>query len=133
MRLFPKVEHIGPPQCPILNRWTLLNTRGWKVMVHHFLPNTEDRPLHDHPWSFFTFVLWGSYEDIGYSTEEVVQAPTVRYRPAMHLHRTRTGKHGAWTLVISTPKSRDWGFFHNGRWWPFKTYERVFGFRSRCD
>jgi hypothetical protein len=48
-------------------------TGGWKVMLHHLLPNTEDHPLHDHPWSFFTIVLWGSYEDIGYS-DEVVQA-----------------------------------------------------------
>lgn len=35
-----------------------------KVMVHHFLPNADDRDVHDHPRSFWTFVLRGGYDDL---------------------------------------------------------------------
>jgi hypothetical protein len=33
-------------------------------MVHRFHPNVEDRDPHDHPRGFWTFVLWGSYDDL---------------------------------------------------------------------
>lgn len=67
-RWFPR-EEIGPPECPILHRWTLIGTRGrgkrslGKLLLHHFLPNADDRAVHDHPASFVTFVLRGSYVD----------------------------------------------------------------------
>src|ERR1700756_4366564 len=69
-------ETIGPPDCPILYRWTLFGNderdeegnvvRRYpvKFMVHHFLLNADDRDVHDHPRPFWTFVLWGGYDDM---------------------------------------------------------------------
>jgi hypothetical protein len=59
-------EVIGPPECPLLHRWTLLNLgpRVGKLMVHRFLPNADDRAVHDHPRPFLTFVLRGAYDDM---------------------------------------------------------------------
>jgi hypothetical protein len=80
-------EHIGAPDCPIMNRWTIVDekpaatashgqkvmsllplpkwlTRDYKLMVHHFLPNVEDRDPHDHPRPFWTLVLKGCYFDL---------------------------------------------------------------------
>lgn len=134
MRLrLPKPELIGPVACPILSRWTLVQRFGCKLMLHHFHPETEDNPLHDHPWHFISLVLWGNYEDITYGKSEIVKAPAVKYRPALHLHRTKTRTRGAWTLVLALPKTRGWGFWHDDRWWPLEEYMEKIGFRNGCD
>lgn len=70
-RWLPSRELIGPPECPILNRWTLFpwgshghSDRNLKLMLHHFLPSRDDRDVHDHPRSFLTIVLRGGYDDL---------------------------------------------------------------------
>jgi len=63
-------ETIGPPECPLFYRWTLLAPRfrrrvAFKVMVHRFIPNRQDADVpHDHPRPFITFVLRGGYDDL---------------------------------------------------------------------
>src|SRR4051812_4310576 len=45
-------------------RWEPLKLRGWKLLVHHFLPYAEDTDTdHDHPAPFLTLVLRGRYWD----------------------------------------------------------------------
>lgn len=162
MRL-PKREVIGAPACPLVHRWTLHSGR-LKLFVHHFLPNTTDPDVHDHPRAFWTFVLRGSYDDLvrcecgdgwgkprptgfggttrsacehcgGTATvlNEVMYPWKLRRRTAEHAHRTRTHDEGCWTVVLMGPLRRPWGFWREGRWWPFKEYERVFGFVMRCE
>lgn len=62
-RFLPDTELIGPPDCPILHRWTFAVFRGRKLLLHHFQPNADDRAEHDHPSPFWTLVLWGGYDD----------------------------------------------------------------------
>lgn len=63
---WPYREVIGPPNCPIMVRWTLFahGDRWPKLLVHHFLPNADDRAVHDHPRGFVTVVLKGRYDDM---------------------------------------------------------------------
>jgi len=65
-------EVIGAPDCPLIHRWTLKpwadrkrpgDSERWKLMLHHFLSNADDRDVHDHPRGFVTLVLWGRYDD----------------------------------------------------------------------
>ena len=68
-RLPFRPEVIGDPACPILHRWTLGGDRLMKrapvkVLLHHFLPNADDRDTHDHPRPFVTMVLRGGYDDL---------------------------------------------------------------------
>jgi hypothetical protein len=167
-----KREIIGPPACPVMHRWTLAKVRGRKLMVHRFLPGSEDMSVHDHPAAFWTFVLRGGYDDIelcplcrgrgrpyaalDYQPDcrrcngrgEVdgdlmrsvahwrwfspVGVRTLQRRPAAHSHRTRALPRGAWTIVFMLPKSQAWGFWEDGRWWPWRDHERAFGFGMRC-
>lgn len=158
-------EIIGPPACPIMHRWTLFvwehrerANRGFKLLLHHFLPNADDRDTHDHPRSFVTIVLRGSYEDLvpcrppsdggcggtgtwecpfcdgdGLEVGERMRSGMIRFRSATHTHRTRVGPEGCWTLVIMGPLRRPWGFWRLGRWWPWREYEERFGFGMRCE
>lgn len=155
-------EVIGPPDCPILYRWTLLPWRGFghsewpfKLHVHRFLPNADDRDVHDHPRPFWTFVVWGYYDDMspcprcaglyfghygcglcegnGVVLHERMKRGMLRRRPAVHRHRTRVGPQGCWTIVLMGPFQRDWGFWRGGVWWFHKNYEARFGYAMRCD
>lgn len=154
-------EIIGQPECPAMLRWTLADTKLGKVMIHYFPPEVIDRDPHDHPWSFVTLVLRGEYRDEswfnpsfearqaspfhippeGIKLTERLRAGAIRFRPADHLHIVETDEKGCWTLVISGPLSRDWGFVRvgrgtgidRGRWFPFKEYVERWGGVRRCD
>lgn len=132
MRL-PAREVIGVPECPILHRWTLLKVAGCKLLLHHFLPESRDRDPHDHPCSFVTLVLRGGYVDISSAGRDRLRAGSVRRRRAEHRHVTIAGPRGAWTLVVMGPKRRPWGFWREGRWWPWRRYEQWFGHGFRCE
>lgn len=57
-------ENIGPPECPIILRWTLLEVFGCKLLVHRFTPRADDRDVHDHPSPFATLCVAGGYDDL---------------------------------------------------------------------
>lgn len=154
-RALPVVEHIGAPDCPLMDRWTIWESDrlDCKLLLHHFLPYASDPDCHDHPRPFITAVLRGRYEDIvpcycnrvgeallcvrchgtGKVLGEAMRAGTIRRRSARHTHLTRTRSDGAWTVVLMGPKRRPWGFWRNRHWWPFKAYEERFGFHMRCE
>lgn len=132
----PKIgswEEIGPPDCPILYRREFLVTRWFKVLWHEFMPGASDEVHHDHPRSFVTFVLRGGYDDVQPDgTVDRVYAPAIRYRPAEHAHITRVGPKGATTIVAMGRLRRDWGFWRDGKWFQWRTFERLFGLNWRC-
>ena len=48
---------------PLLTRYYVVETRWFAVYLHHLHTSDEDRALHDHPWSFVTFLISGGYEE----------------------------------------------------------------------
>jgi hypothetical protein len=156
-RRLPRRERIGPPECPLMDRWTLfLRNSNWpKLLLHHFLPNREDKDVHDHPRGFLTVVFAGGYDDLvacpsphapwpmsgcalcidndGLVVRDRLRVGSVRLRRADYAHLTRTDHRGAWTLCLMFPVTRSWGFWRDGRWWPFREYEQRFGMAMRCD
>jgi hypothetical protein len=89
---------VGPNDCPIMHRWAIFGGAspsskpllfpGFKrftLKVHHFLPNRDDRDVHDHPWPFVTIVLAGGYDDLvpcracggsGWASPPIVNSPS---------------------------------------------------------
>lgn len=61
-----------------------------------------------------------------------VRRGALRYRPALHRHRTRAGSGGALTVVVMGPKVREWGFHVGGGWLPWRVYRDRFGPSMRC-
>jgi len=51
----------GTDGSPYLTRTTLFSIRGFRVALHRFHRGDQDEDLHDHPWSFWTFILRGGY------------------------------------------------------------------------
>lgn len=122
----------GPGRDPYLIRWTLLQTRWGKVMLHRFFRSDYEGALHDHPWRFVSIILAGGYWEV--TSEDphlkpwewwpIRLAPNqarwfgpgrILRRPAQWRHRVaiEPGK-GAWSLVFTGPKVREWGFWCPG-------------------
>lgn len=90
---------------------------GEKMMLNYFHRSDEDRHLHDHPWSFRTFILWRGYiEVLEHSALTVKPLQTLR-RPAQWKHRVllKNGK-PALTLVFTGPNVREWGYHTPDGW-----------------
>jgi hypothetical protein len=118
---------LGLPECPYVIRW-MVETPAGSVRLHHWLAPDDDRARHDHPWWFVTFVLRGFYFDVderGWS--EFLHAPAVRFRPALHRHTVVPGPEGCWTVIVTGPKSRAWGFWREGKFYKANKWFAKFG------
>lgn len=151
---------IGPDECPYVQRWFVQTPLG-TARVHHFMRSDDDRALHDHPWSFVTLVVRGSYRDItacpwcadgkvriqrwpepeagpecgpclGTGVRVDELTPgSVRYRPAEHQHRVESD--GAWTIVLSGRKRRTWGFWEGAKFTRWREYLALNGLPACAD
>lgn len=134
--LFGKAEEInGRHRCPTyLYRWTMLVTRWFKIYLHHFVGDDWSLDLHDHPKRFISIGLWGHYIETTpcevhgaahpcYRDErKVYKAPWVRTFPATHIHRLVVPNKNCWTLVIVLKSEREWGFWHAGKFFHWRSY-----------
>jgi hypothetical protein len=49
-------------------------------------------------------------------------APWIRTFPAEHIHRLTVPSKNCWTLVIVLKATRGWGFWHEGKFRPWREY-----------
>jgi hypothetical protein len=112
----------------LLTRYFLLRTPVFAVYLHHLHVSDEDRALHDHPWSFVTFLLSSGYYEwtpVGQGVGAVVRTWrrrfSVLYRPATWQHRLELVK-PTWTLVLRFRTVRDWGFITPDGWLDWRSY-----------
>lgn len=124
-------ERLGLPECPYVIRWRI-ETRIGSVRLHHWLGSDDDRAFHDHPWWFCTLVLKGGYVDKSPNRDEYLRAGAIRYRPAQHQHTVVPLPGGAWTLLVTGPKVRDWGFWFDGKFRKANKWFAKFGHHP-CD
>lgn len=106
-------EPLGLAECPYVIRW-IAETPWASARVHHWLGPDDDRAFHDHPWWFLTFVARGGYTDENPDGGEHLQAPALRFRPALHRHTVVPDEGGAWTLLLTGRIARPWGFWRGG-------------------
>jgi len=115
-------EALGLPTCPYVIRWRF-ETPLFSIRLHHWLAPDDDRAKHDHPWDFTTFVLKGGYTDASPAGDEHLRAPAIRHRAATHQHTVFPDPGGAWTVIVTGPIVRHWGFWVNGK---FKKANKYF-------
>lgn len=114
---------IGGAERPYLRRWFVIpRNRFFNVYLHCFMRSDDDRALHDHPWANASILLRGQYVEHtikagGIQCRETLKAGAVRVRLSGRLaHRVEvTGP--CWTLFITGPRYREWGFHCPDRSW----------------
>ncbi len=117
---------IGGADNPYLLRWWLIPRNRWfNVYLHNMLRDDDPRALHDHPWWNVSIVLKGGYLEWRQDANVRWRGPgSVVFRRATTAHRLTLGSSGApsWSLFITGPKVREWGFHCPKGWRHWKEF-----------
>ncbi len=119
-------ERLGLPDCPYLVRWSV-ETKLGALRLHHWLAPDDARAFHDHPWSFFTWVIKGGYTDTSPNRADHLASGSWRFRHAHHRHTVCPDPAGAWTLLVTGPPIRKWGFWVGDRFVKANKYFATYG------
>lgn len=137
---------VGGTERPYLLRWWLIPRNRWlNVYLHKFVRDDDDRSLHDHPWRSLSIVLRGGYYDLTHGPDGtlcrrwygpgavVARSATAAHRVEL-LRRAEPFASGptmridrlveipAWTLFITGPRVREWGFWCPQGWVPWQQF-----------
>lgn len=120
---------IGERDAPYLLRWWLIpRNRFFNLYLHRFCQSDDDRALHDHPWVNMSIVLRGRYLEHmqdGSVAERVRGDIVVRRAKAAHrIELMMFGEESiaAWSLFITGPVMRSWGFLCPQGWRHWKDF-----------
>jgi len=89
----------------------------FNIFLHKFLKSDPD-VLHDHPWSYRTFILAGGYWEHTEKGKLWMGPFTYKYASANSFHRIELDKDKppCWTLFIPGKREREWGFKTDDGW-----------------
>lgn len=79
-----------------------------------------------------TFVLKGGYTDSSPDGDDHLRAPAIRHRAATHQHTVVPDPGGCWTIIVTGPKVRNWGFWVKGKFVKMNKYFLTYGHHP-CD
>lgn len=130
---------IGGKEDPYLLRWWIIpRNRFFNIYLHKFLRDDDDRALHDHPWVSLSIILRGGYiEHLPNGVIKRRQAGQLVFRRAKQAHRIELYREGvnscwirgnykdtrpAWTIFITGPRIRQWGFHCPQGWRHWKDF-----------
>jgi hypothetical protein len=104
---------VGSPDRPYLLRWYGLPRNPWfNVYLHKFCRDDDDRALHDHPWPYWSLILRGGYWEVTWNGRRWHGPGSLLRRRAEHRHRVELlPGHPCWTLFLTGPRVREWGFW----------------------
>lgn len=123
---------IGEPDDPYIHRWWVIPRNRWfNIYLHKIMRSDDDRALHDHPWWNVSVVLRGGYMEHTARGERIWRGVgSIVPRGAITAHRLEIQpEHApiAWTLFLTGPRIRTWGFHCPQGWVPW------FEFVSKSD
>lgn len=123
-------EPIGLKECPYAVRW-VFETPAFSIRVHKWISHDDPRYKHDHAWDFITFVLKGGYVDVG-DKEDHLKRFSLRYRRSSHIHTVYPDDGGCWTILLTGPIVRQYGFWIGERFRRASKFFYIYGHHP-CD
>lgn len=130
-----------------LERWHVIpRNRYFNVYLHKFSGSDDDRALHDHPWCSLSFLLHGELVEVTNRYHQVENVISNRWRIKRWRPVFRSAEYpyrlilpprcdAAWTLFITGPRKRHWGFLCPQGWRHWSDFTDVTGLRTGrgCD
>ena len=115
---------VGGKENPYLLRWWIIpRNRFLNIYLHKFLRDDDDRALHDHPWWSLSLTLAGQYVEQDDHGRRTYRRGAIRLRPATYRHRIElVEQQPAWTLFVTGPRVREWGFHCPQGWRHWKDF-----------
>lgn len=114
---------IGKAGEPYLERWYVIPRNPlFNIYLHHFLRSDDDRALHDHMYVNASILLCGRYvehtiEAGGWHRRITYRAGDIKLRRAKSAHRIELDRGPCWSLFITGPRIRNWGFWCVDKGW----------------
>lgn len=133
---------IGGKENPYMLRWWVIpRNRFFNIYLHRFLRSDDDRALHDHPWINMSYLLKGTYTEWtiaagGTHYARVAKQGSIKFRRPRFAHRVELHAGPCWSLFLTGPIVREWGFHCAAGWrsWKIFTSERDKGSIGRgCE
>lgn len=107
-------------------RWALLRTPWFHIYLHCILKADQDKHCHDHPWSFISLILWGSYVEQRNGQLRTRKIGSIAYLPARGTyHKIYQVLKPTWTLVATNARNFPWGYDTEEGWIGHETYRKL--------
>jgi hypothetical protein len=117
---------VGGPTDPYMRRWWVISrNRFFNIYLHQFMRDDEDRALHDHPWQSLSWLMRGELFENWASSFRVIREGQWVWRSATMAHRLSMldiYRGRTWTLFITGPVIRGWGFHCPKGWVPWREF-----------
>lgn len=95
----------------VFYRYTLIKSSWFNVYLHQLdAPKWHPVGCHDHPWWFVTLLIKGGYLENNKGLLSRKYPGQILYRSADYTHDVTTPYGRSWSIVLTGPKSRNWGF-----------------------
>lgn len=135
------IEQNGKPY--LLRWWIIPRNRWFNIYLHKFLQSDDDRAMHDHPWASCSIILKGGYFEHTPKKLYYRSAGSIVFRRASaahrvelaqrvymenfgdNMHRIAVAPKSAWTIFVTGPKIREWGFHCPKGWTHWRTFYGV--------
>ena len=140
--LLTGTPHVRIHNGEYLDRWHLIPRNPlFNIYLHKFIASDPGRDLHDHPWWNVSFLIKGSYFEKtqrgvyrifrwDFVFRKATDCHAIELMPTVHGDpwdwRT-TPYRPVWTIFITGPKTREWGFQTPGGWVAWRDYYRLNG------
>jgi hypothetical protein len=108
-----------------MERW-VLDFHYFSIRLHHWFKSDDDLYKHDHAWWFYTWVISGSYTDVGSNGTVFRPRWSLAYWPALHRH-TVVVDEPCWTICLCGPEEREFGFWVKDKFVKAKKYFYKYG------
>lgn len=110
-----RFDIVDPDGGLYLTRWRVIQT-PWGSLYVHRIARPDWRPvLHDHPWSFVSFILRGGYTEVRFdpialrlTTRRVRRLNVVRRHDAHYI--TALDRTPTWSVLLVGARRRHWGY-----------------------
>lgn len=105
-----------------LFRLHVVQTPYGSIMLHWLLKPDPNDVMHNHPVSFLSIVIRGSYVEENANGRTYVQ--WWNFIGANHKHRITNVAKNTLTLCLAGSSVRTWGFFTDTGWVPWREYNK---------
>lgn len=114
---------IGGAENPYIYRWWVIPRNTWfNIYLHKIVRDDDDRALHDHPWVNLSIILKGCYYEVTPRGRKLRRSWVPILRMPKAAHRLELPDGHCWSLFITGPRVREWGFLCPKGWVHWKIF-----------
>jgi hypothetical protein len=124
-------QKLEKPECPYIIRW-VFECSLFSIRLHHWLRSDDLRHKHDHAWDFISIVLKGNIVDRSRKGDKKREWLSITKYEAKHQHSVVVDK-PCWTLLLTGPEKRTWGYWVNGKFRKRNKYFFEHGHHDPCS